>query len=225
MGDSQRANRRFTGYGPITSTLCCPWSSRTIVASPLPFLARVMTVFVFASFAFGFCGACFAPFGPCMVHEDGHVLSSSLAFRNAASVAVTQNSSSAVGLCDSACRHRALHSSSPCSASSSPRPHHLGGGGRTIALVPPIWGWGQDNPTPFMVGQNDKVIFGVVHVPSAGSPKSLDRSVSNPGSPKIWDRSVSNPGSPNFLDRSVSRFFSSRLRARSLDADLRVGEV
>ena len=72
---------------PLPSAGCCevlsdpsscytavtPWSSRTIVASPLPFLARVMTVFVFASFAFGFCGACFAPFGPCMVHKDGHV--------------------------------------------------------------------------------------------------------------------------------------------------------
>ena len=127
MGDSQRAKRHFTGYGPTTATLCCPWSSRTIVASPLPFLALVMTVFVFASFAFGFCGACFAPFGPCMVHKDGHVLSSSFAFRNAAPVAVIQNSSSAVGLCDSACRHRALHSSSPCSASCSPCQESLKG--------------------------------------------------------------------------------------------------
>ena len=233
MGDSQRAKRRFTGYGPTTSTLCCPWSSRTIVASPLPFLALVMTVFVFASFAFGFCGACFALFGPCMVHKDGHVLSSSFAFRNAASVAVIQNSSSAVGLCDSAYRHRALHSSSPCSASCSPHPHHLGGGGRTIALVPPIWGWGQDNPTPFMVGQNDTVgSAGVAPVGVVGdAPKSctcdglpvqscgpVSLHVPNPGSPNPGSPNIGPVWSPNFwtgpeskfLDRSVSRLFSSR---------------
>ena len=58
-----------------------------MVASFLSLLVPVMTVFVVASFVAGICGACFAPFGPCVVHVDGYVPSCSFAFRNAASVA------------------------------------------------------------------------------------------------------------------------------------------
>ena len=181
MGDPHRANRRLTGYGPTRLPCGVLTVFKTMVASFLSLLVPVMTVFVVASFVAGICGACFAPFGPCVVHDDGHVPSCSFAFRNAASVASIKKSTSAVGLCGSACRHRALHSSSPCSSSCSPHPHHLGGGGRTISPVPPIWGWGQDNPTQFMVGQNDTVIFGGVHVPSAGSPN-----IGPVWSPNFW---------------------------------------
>ena len=195
---------------------------RMVFASFLSLLMILMIVFLVAPCDCGFLSACIAPMWPCMACIEGYVPPESLAFRKAGSVAVTQNSSSAVGQEDSACRRRALHSSPPCSASFSPRPHHLGGGGRTIALVPPIWGWGQDNPTPFMVGQNDKVSFGGVHVPRVlGSTCTPGFSI-RPVSPNFWTGetrdlgSTCTPGfsigpvwSPNFWAGS-SRLFSSR---------------
>jgi hypothetical protein len=225
---------------------------RMVFASLFSLLMILMAVFVVASFDVGFCGACFASFGPCMAHENGHVLSCLLAFRNAGSVGAIQNASSAVDPEDSACRRGAPRFSPPCSASSSPRPHHLGGGGRTIALVPPIWRSGQGNPTLFMVGQNGKFSFGGVHVPrELGSTCTPGFSI-RPVSPNFWTGetrdlgSTCTPGfsigpvwSPNFW-AGVSRLFSSRSgsassslrgggdgrrRARSLDEDLRVGEV
>ena len=146
MGESQRAKRRFTGYWPTGSTLCCPWLSKTIVASPLLFLALVMTVFVVASFVFGFCGASFAPCGPCVVHPEGYVLSCSLAFRNATSGASFENSPSAVGLRGFAHPIRARRVSPPSSSSCSPLPHHLEGGGGAADEVAPISGLGESDP-------------------------------------------------------------------------------
>ena len=146
MGESQRAKRRFTGYGPTTSTLCCPWLSKTIAASPLLFLALVMTVFVVASFVFGFCGASFAPCGPCVVHPEGCVISCSFAFRNATSGASFGNSPPAVGLCGFTHPVRARRVSPPSSSSSSHLPHHLERGGGAADEVAPISGLGQSDP-------------------------------------------------------------------------------
>ena len=55
-----------------------------------------------------------------------------------------------------------------------------------MSSVPPIWGWGWDNPTQFMVGQNDKVSFGGVHVPrDLGSTCTPGFSI-RPVSPSFW---------------------------------------
>ena len=231
MGDPHRANRRLTGYGPTRLPCDVLTVFKTVVASFLSLLVPVMTVFVVASFVAGICDACFAPFGPCVVHDDGYVPSCSFAFRNAASVTSIQNSPAAVGLCASAYRHRALRLSSPFFASCSPHPHHLEGGGRTISAVPPIWGCGRGNPTQFVVGRNDTVgSAGVAPVGVVGdAPKSCDGlpvqscgpvslHVPNPGSPNPGSPNIGPVWSPNFwtgpeskfLDRSVSRLFSSR---------------
>ena len=161
MGDSHRANRRLTGYGPTTSTLCRPWFSRMIVASPLPFLARVMTVFVVASFVFGLAGASFAPIGPCVVSPEGRLLSCALAFRNATSGASFEKPPPAVGLCGSTHPVQAHRGSPPCSSSGSPLLHHREEGGNTSATVRYVSGLGQSdpaNPTQFVVGLNDTAV-------------------------------------------------------------------
>ena len=187
MGDPQRANRRFTGYGPIRLPCDVLTVFRTVVASFLSLLAPVMTVFVVASFVAGFCGACFAPFGPCVVHDDGYVPSCSFAFRNAASVTSIQNSTAAVGLCDSACRHRALRFVVSVlrfvfSSSSSSR-----GRREDDLAVPPIWGCGQGNPTRLLSVSTTRwvLLVSLPWVSSVTPPKAVTDYLS-----KSVDRSV-----------------------------------
>ena len=158
MGDSRWRQGRLTRYGPTTSTLCRPGVSRTIVASPLPFLARVMTVFVVASFVFVLAGASFAPAGPCVVSPEGCFLSCSSAFRNATSGASFEKPPSAVGLCGSAHPVRARRSSPPCSSSCSPLLYHREEGGNAVAAAPSMLELGQSDPRS-KEGQNGFVGF------------------------------------------------------------------
>ena len=133
-----------------------------------------MIVFFVVSYDVGFLSACIAPMWPCMAFVEGYVPLESLAFRKAGSAAPFRVALLVPDFNSSSRHDRARHSSSPCSSSCPPHhPHHLEGGGRTIAPVPPIWGWGWGNPTQFMVGQNDKVSFGGVHVPRELDPRDL----------------------------------------------------
>ena len=231
MGDSHRADRRFTGYGPIRLRCGIRTSFRMVFASFLSLLLLLMIVFFVASCDCGFLSACIAPMWPCMAFVEGYVPLESLAFRKAGSAAPFRVALLVLDFNSSARHDRARHSSSPCSSSCPPHPHHLEGGGRTISSVPPIWGCGQGNPTRFIVGLNDTVSSaGVAPVGVVcDAPKSCDGlpvqkcgpvslHVPNPGSPIPGSPNIGPVWSPNnwtgpeskFLDRSVSRFFSSR---------------
>ena len=191
MGDSHRGYRHLTGYGPIRLLCAVLGVFSTIAASLLPLLAPAMIVFFVACVCVGFCGASFAPDGPCVVSPEGYVLSYSFAFRNATSGASFGKSPPAVGLCGSAHPVRARRVSPPFSSSCSLLPHHLGGGGTLADEVAPISGLGQSdpaNPTQFVVGQNDTVVdSGGLHVlRDVESTCTPGFSIGPVWSPKFW---------------------------------------
>ena len=225
MGDPHRADRRFTGYGPIRLRCGIRTSFRMVFASFLSLLLLLMVVLIVVSCDVGFLSAVIAPIGPCIALVEGYVLSDSLAFRKAGCAAPFRVALPGLPRNFSARHDRAVVALPACSPSFCARRSPLHG---TAEGVPPISGSGESD-TRIVSRVNDTVVppggatpVGVVcDAPTCcdGLPVQkfgpVSLHVQNPGnwgSPKILDRSVYmyKPGSPKILDRSVSRFFSSR---------------
>ena len=191
-----------------------------------------MILFFVALFGVGFVGASFAPVGPCVVHSEGCYSSCSLVFRNTGSGASCEKPLLAVDFYASAHPVPARRSSYPCSPSCSPFRYHLEEGGGTVAAIAPISGlgeWTQAATTPAVLVNPTRSIMTppwilrVYMYPIPGlATRTLGVYVGPVWSPNFW----TGQSPVSSLSGSASSWLlGGRLRACSLDPDLRVGEV
>ena len=183
-----------------------------VFASFLSLLLLLMVVLIVVSCDVGFLSAVIAPIGPCIALVEGYVLSDSLAFRKAGCAAPFRVALPGLPRNFSARHDRAVVALPACSPSFGARRSPLHG---TADEVPPISGSGESD-TRIVSRVNDTVVpGGATPVGVVGdAPKSCDGLPVQKCGPASLH--VPNPG---------SREGGGRHRARSLDEDLRVGEV